>query len=76
MGIYGAHLDWSSGSLLPLQSVPAVGGQLKPATQLNASRLERFHGFPYFLPDGRHFIYFAFSANSINSGVYLSSIDA
>jgi eukaryotic-like serine/threonine-protein kinase len=76
-GARGLILIGSVGSsVLPLLSVPAVGGQLKPATQLNESRQERSHGFPYFLPDGRHFIYFAFSADSVMSGVYVSSIDA
>jgi hypothetical protein len=35
------------------------GGGATPVTQLDSSRQENSHRFPYFLPDGRHFLYYA-----------------
>jgi len=55
--------------------VPAAGGVPSPVTTLDASRQESTHRFPQFLPDGRHFLYFARSLQHENSGIYASSID-
>src|SRR5262245_60034949 len=41
----------------PLYSVSAAGGELRPVTTLDSSRHETAHRFPWFLPDGRHFLY-------------------
>src|SRR5262245_23220035 len=41
----------------PLRRIPASGGDSVEITQLQTA--ERSHRFPSFLPDGRHFIYFA-----------------
>src|SRR5262249_33700315 len=38
-----------------LQQVPAAGGAPKPATTLQAGDFT--HRFPWFLPDGRHFLF-------------------
>jgi eukaryotic-like serine/threonine-protein kinase len=37
--------------------VPAAGGTPTPVTQLDKSRAEGQHWAPWFLPDGRHFLY-------------------
>jgi len=42
---------------LGLSQVPAVGGTPTPATHIDASRHETSHRWPFFLPDGRHFLY-------------------
>jgi len=42
-----------------LQSVSASGGLPVAVTALDASRIEVSHRWPYFLPDGHHFIYLA-----------------
>jgi serine/threonine protein kinase len=44
---------------MPLFRVPASGGQPSRLTALDASRNERQHRFPYFLPDGQHYLYMA-----------------
>jgi dipeptidyl aminopeptidase/acylaminoacyl peptidase len=44
-------------------------------TTLDSSRQESTHRFPQFLPDGRHFLYFARSLQNENRGVYASSLD-
>jgi hypothetical protein len=45
----------------PLFRVPAAGGTPVPLTQLDAARQESAHFAPWFLPDGRHFLYAAVS---------------
>jgi DNA-binding winged helix-turn-helix (wHTH) protein/dipeptidyl aminopeptidase/acylaminoacyl peptidase len=42
-----------------LLRVPASGGAATPATRLDEGRKEITHRFPWFLPDGRHFLYAA-----------------
>jgi Tol biopolymer transport system component len=39
--------------------VPAAGGTPTPVTELDKSRNEVGHKFPWFLPDGHHFLYLA-----------------
>jgi Tol biopolymer transport system component len=43
---------------------------------LDVGRQEVFHAVPQFLPDGRHFIYWAGSKNPENNGTYLASLDS
>src|SRR5207253_1612670 len=43
----------------PILRVPATGGTLTPATRLDASVHETSHRYPYFLPDGRRFLFLA-----------------
>lgn len=59
----------------PLLRVSASGGEAKPLTTLDASRLETAHVWPQFLPDGRHFIY-RLAAQGNGAGVYVGSLDA
>ena len=42
-----------------LYRVSASGGQPVAVTKLDASRHETYHRYPFFLPDGRHFLYMA-----------------
>src|SRR5438128_2827214 len=44
-------------TLAPLYRVSAAGGEPTPVTTLDKSRQETSHRWPYFLPDGRHFLY-------------------
>jgi eukaryotic-like serine/threonine-protein kinase len=41
----------------PLFRVAATGGKPEPATKFDESRKETTHRFPFFLPDGKHFLY-------------------
>jgi Tol biopolymer transport system component len=43
----------------PLYRVSASGGQPVAVTKLDTSRHERSHRYPFFLPNGRHFLYMA-----------------
>jgi serine/threonine protein kinase/Tol biopolymer transport system component len=58
-----------------LSRVSAAGGEPSPVTTLDSSRQESTHRFPQFLPDGRHFLYFARSIQHENSAIYVSSLD-
>ncbi|HYM12977.1 MAG TPA: protein kinase [Bryobacterales bacterium] len=59
-----------------LFQVSASGGDPKPVTVLDASRGETTHMFPYFLPDGRHFLYLAGSSQPGQTGIYVGSLDS
>ena len=63
----------------PLFRVPAGGGQPVAVTKLDASRHETAHRYPYFLPDGRHFLYMASNLtappNDPANAVRLGSLD-
>ncbi len=43
----------------PLTRVAAAGGATAPATKLDATHGENTHRWPWFLPDGRHFLFSA-----------------
>ncbi len=43
----------------PLHVVSENGGESKPITKLDEKRGENSHRLPFFLPDGRHFLYLA-----------------
>jgi eukaryotic-like serine/threonine-protein kinase len=42
-----------------LFSVPAAGGTPVPASQLDVAKGENSHRWPWFLPDGKHFLYWS-----------------
>jgi eukaryotic-like serine/threonine-protein kinase len=62
----------------PLLRVSDAGGATTPATKLDESRSEASHRWPYFLPDGRHFLYLARSIPSVNSqqAIYAGALDS
>jgi hypothetical protein len=57
-----------------LYRVSAVGGPASPATTLDGTQREYFHRWPQFLPDGQHFLYFAFSPQREAQGIYVASL--
>jgi Tol biopolymer transport system component len=57
-----------------LSRVAAAGGTPTQATTLDTKGGELGHAYPYFLPDGRHFLYAA--AGDPTSGVYVGSLDS
>ena len=59
-----------------IQRMSASGGSPTPVTRLNTQHHELFHGYPSFLPDGRHFLYWVFSSDKPREGVYLGTIDS
>jgi Tol biopolymer transport system component len=60
-----------------LRRVPASGGEVVSVTERDASLDEIYHDCPAFLPDGRRFIYLAYSeAKPENRAVYVGSLDS
>jgi eukaryotic-like serine/threonine-protein kinase len=59
----------------PLLRVPAEGGQPAPATTLDTSLNENANRYPYFLPDGRHFLFTAVDAAGAGR-IYAGSLDS
>jgi Tol biopolymer transport system component len=59
-----------------LSSIPATGGTPTQLTTLDKSRNENFHVHPYFLPDGRHFLFLARSAQEEKSAIVVGSLDS
>jgi Tol biopolymer transport system component len=57
----------------PLLRVAASGGDSVDVTRLDPPR-QLSHRFPYFLPDGRHFLFYALGLPE-SSGIYLGSLD-
>jgi serine/threonine protein kinase len=53
--------------------VDAAGGTPVPVTKLQGT--ETSHRWPFFLPDGKHFLYFAHGNIGADSAVYAASLD-
>lgn len=61
----------------PLYRVSASGGEPTPVTRLDGSK-HNTHRWPYFLPDGKHFLYLAANhetSKDANTAIYLGSLD-
>jgi Tol biopolymer transport system component len=60
-----------------LQRVAAAGGAPVPLAQLDQSKMQSTNRWPVFLPDGRHFLYWAGGAFSTaqTNGAYVGSLD-
>jgi Tol biopolymer transport system component len=59
-----------------LRALPPGGGDLKEVTTRDTKLDETYHDCPSFLPDGRHFIYVAWSGKPENRAVYAGSLDS
>jgi eukaryotic-like serine/threonine-protein kinase len=57
----------------PIYRIPAAGGTPHPVTTLDPARITT-HRWPYFLPDGRHFLYFG-GHPLLNGGIYVGCLD-
>jgi Tol biopolymer transport system component len=60
----------------PLMKVSAGGGTVEPVTELDQSLEQNSHRWPSFLPDGRHFLYFARGKKRDAEGIYVGSLDS
>ena len=58
-----------------LHRVSEGGGPSTPITRLDESRQEESHRWPYFLPDGHHFLYFIRSIQPQNNAVVVGVLD-
>ena len=67
----------AQGAPTTIRRVSAAGGTATPVTTLDASRQENAHFWPHFLPDGKHFLYFARSnTRTDNNAIYVRSLDS
>ncbi|MGH9391111.1 MAG: protein kinase domain-containing protein, partial [Vicinamibacteria bacterium] len=62
----------------PIQLLPAAGGTASPVTKLEGSATG--HRYPFFLPDGRHFLYLALNLAGTSSDpsnqIWVGSLDS
>ena len=68
---------FSSDTQAPIVRVSASGGTPVPITKIDTSQ-HTSHRWPFFLPDGKHFLYVAInhdSAKAANDAVYFASLD-
>ena len=56
--------------------VPAAGGKSETVTKLNASQQETYHAWPFFLPDGKHYLYMVDNAQQGARTIYAGSLDS
>jgi eukaryotic-like serine/threonine-protein kinase len=54
--------------------VPAAGGSATPATTLESGEVT--HRFPWFLPDGRHFLYLDRNSDAEKDAIYAGDLDS
>lgn len=57
-----------------LHRVSAAGGEPTLMLPLDTSRNEIDHEYPYFLPDGQHFLYYSFKGNRGTTEIYVGSL--
>jgi eukaryotic-like serine/threonine-protein kinase len=60
----------------PLYRVRDSGGDAQPVTVLDAERKETAHRWPYFLPDGKHFLFVTLPSKQGSFDVFVGSIDS
>ena len=56
--------------------ISARGGQPAPVTTVDKDGQETNHDFPYFLPDGKHFLYVAWSQQPQSRVLYVGTLDS
>jgi Tol biopolymer transport system component len=73
-GTWGTQdvIVFAGGAQGPLSRVSAAGGDAAVVTKQIPG--QQSHRFPFFLPDGRHFLYFVFATPQ--SGVYVAALDS
>jgi serine/threonine protein kinase len=65
---------YNAGAGRTLSRVSSAGGQSSEFMRL--TKEQTGYEFPWFLPDGRHFLFYSLAASEAVAGVYVSSLDA
>jgi Tol biopolymer transport system component len=60
----------------PLYRFRESGGEVTPVTVLDAARKETGHRWPYFLPDGKHFLFVTLPAKQGSYDVFVGSTES
>jgi eukaryotic-like serine/threonine-protein kinase len=63
-------------SIPAIRSVSGTGGEVKVVLSADKTRQESGVYWPSFLPDGRHFLYYATNNDTAKSGIRIGSIDS
>ena len=77
---YGYGGTWNDddvivfGSRTGLLQVPAAGGEPTPVTMVDDASGQSVHGWPQFLPDGEHVLFFAQPRPGQEGAVYVTSL--
>jgi Tol biopolymer transport system component len=58
-----------------LSRVSAKGGEVTPVMKPGLKRQESSYGYPYFLPDGHHFLFVTYDGPKETHGIYFGSLD-
>jgi Tol biopolymer transport system component len=83
-GLFPPGGSWSKNNVILFTSdqngvllrVLATGGSAIPVTALAPALAETSHTFPWFLPDGRHFLYTAVSTDPEKNALYVGDLDS
>ncbi len=67
---------YAHGTSGPLQRVLAAGGASRPVGNLDQAKAEVGQRFPWFLPDGRHFLFSSMIAGSDHVDIRIGSLDS
>jgi eukaryotic-like serine/threonine-protein kinase len=79
----GSDGSWGSRGLIlfdgaaigdSIRSIPASGGTMRAASTLDRSRGEVVQGWPFFLPDGRHFLFVTYSGAGNTGTIQLGEV--
>ena len=74
--------SWSSSGVIlfsdddTIYRVAASGGEIARVARVDRSRGELKHVMPYFLPDGRRFLFLAVNQRTENSAIYQGTLDS
>jgi Tol biopolymer transport system component len=58
-----------------INRVPAGGGTPTPILRLDEARKELAQAWPFFLPDGKHFLYQSWNGRSDDSAIFVAALD-
>ena len=67
---------FAPGITQPLMKIAAGGGTPAPATVFDAAREDRSHRWPFFLPDGRHFLFLDERSGGAAAALEVGSLDS
>jgi eukaryotic-like serine/threonine-protein kinase len=73
----GGIILFSAGPVSPILQVNVAGGTPTVVTKIDSAQ-HTSHRWPFFLPDGKHFLYFAMNhdrAQSASNAIYYASLD-
>ena len=65
-----------TGGIGGIRRFSVSGGDMTTLTEYDKALEETAHGFPSFLPGGRHFLFRALSAKPENQAIYVASLDS